>query len=114
MSALTLFFQLLIGHAIGDFVLQPAPMSSGKNRHNRLKEQHGPGFPDWYYWLSAHSLTHAGIVYVITGNALFALIEAVGHWSVDFIKCDRHINLHQDQAIHLGFKVLYCVLFVTF
>ncbi len=112
MEALILFFKFLIGHALGDFVLQPAPMSTGKNRNNRLREQYGEGFPSWHYWLSAHALTHAGLVYVASGSALFAFIEAVSHWAIDYCKCERWINLHQDQAIHLLFKVGYCVLFM--
>lgn len=110
MEVMILFFQLLIGHALGDFVLQPAPMSAGKNRHNKLDEKHGEGFPPWYYWLSAHSLTHAGIVFVITGSALFALIETLTHWVTDYFKCERWINLHQDQALHVGVKVIYCLI----
>jgi hypothetical protein len=89
MDIVILFFQLLIGHALGDFVLQSAAMSSGKNRHHNLKEQYGEGFPDWYYWLSAHALTHAGLVYIITGSALLAFIELIGHWVIDFTKVTR-------------------------
>jgi hypothetical protein len=114
MALLVLFFQLLIGHAIGDFVLQPGPMSSGKNRHNRLYEQYGEGFPAWYYWLSAHALTHAGIVYVTTGSALCAFLEFVSHWLIDFGKCEKTYSLHVDQLLHILFKVLYCVLLVYF
>jgi hypothetical protein len=111
MELLVLFFQLLVGHAIGDFVLQPNPMSSGKNRHNRLHEQYGEGFPPWYYWLSAHSLTHAGIVFIITGSFLFAVLESISHWLIDFGKCEKRYNLHVDQLLHISFKVLYCGLF---
>lgn len=111
MPELVLFFQLVIGHAVADFVLQPGAMSSGKNRNANLRDQYGEGFPQWYYWLSAHSLTHAGIVYLITANPLFALIEAISHWWIDYFKCERWINLHQDQALHLAFKALYCVIF---
>ena len=114
MEPVILLFQLLIGHAIGDFVLQPSPMSTGKNRHNRLHEQYGDGFPPWYYWLSAHSLTHAGIVYVITGSTLCAALECVSHWLIDFGKCEKNYSLHIDQGLHMLFKVLYCVLLVYF
>jgi hypothetical protein len=110
MEVMILFFQLLIGHAVGDFVLQPSPMSAGKNRHNKLEKTYGEGFPPWYYWLSAHSLTHAGIVFVITGNALFALVEALTHWVTDYFKCERSISLHQDQALHVGVKALFCLI----
>jgi hypothetical protein len=110
MELVPLLFQLLIGHAVGDFVLQPSPMSSGKNRNNRLQEQYGESFPPWYYWLSAHALTHAGLVYVITGSALCAVLEAASHWLIDFGKCEKGYSLHVDQCLHMLFKVLYCVL----
>ena len=110
MAALALFFKLLMGHAVGDYVLQPSPMSQAKCRNNSLQAQHGPDFPPWYYWLSAHALTHAGIVYLITGSYLFAVIELLSHWLIDHLKCENKIGLHQDQALHLAFKALYCVL----
>lgn len=112
MEVLTLFFQLLVGHAVGDFVLQPNPMSSGKNRHNRLHEQYGDGFPPWYYWLSAHALTHCGIVYLITGSMLCAVLEFFSHWLIDFGKCEKNYSLHVDQCLHLSFKVFYSLLLV--
>lgn len=111
MELLTLFFNLLIGHAIADFVLQPAPMSRGKNRRNKLQDEYGQGFPPWYYWLSAHALTHAGFVIMITGSVLFAVIEALTHALIDIGKCERLYNFHMDQILHVTLKALYCVLF---
>lgn len=112
MEMLVLFFTLLIGHSIADFVLQPAPMSRGKNRRNsiKLREEYGPGFPAWYYWLSSHALTHAGAVYIITGSALCAVIEALAHFLIDLGKCERYYNFHIDQALHVACKLLYLLL----
>jgi hypothetical protein len=67
--------------------------------------------PQWYYWLTSHALTHAGIVIIITGSNLFALIEAISHWLIDFCKGEKWVSLHQDELGHLCFKVLYCVIF---
>lgn len=110
MEFLILFFQLLIGHAVGDFVLQPNPMSAGKSRHNPLHAKAGDGFPPWYYWLSAHALTHSGFVFLITGSFLCAILECVSHWLIDFGKCENAYNLHVDQLLHMLLKVLFCVL----
>lgn len=110
MDVLTLFFLLLIGHAVGDYVLQPGPMSTGKNRHKNLVAMYGVDFPPWYYWLSAHALVHAAIVYAITTSPLFALIEAGSHWATDYLKCGRRINLHVDQGLHIAVKLLFCVI----
>ena len=108
MSIIVIFYLLFIGHMVGDFVLQPSPMSSGKNRHNNLREQYGESFPHWYYWLTAHSLTHSGLVYIITQNFWISIVELVSHWIIDYFKCERWISLNQDQILHLLFKVGYC------
>jgi hypothetical protein len=63
---------------------------------------------------SAHALTHAGIVYVITGSVLCAGLEFATHWLIDFGKCEKNYSLHIDQGMHMAFKVLYCVLLVYF
>ncbi len=108
MEALSLLILMLAGHLVGDFVLQPAPMSSGKNR-NKSREQFDDGFPQWYYWLSAHASAHGLIVYFITGSILFLVLEFLSHWMIDFIKCDKLINLHQDQALHILTKVAFAL-----
>ena len=105
-----LFFQLLIGHAVADFVFQSDTMAIAKSRHGQLEKAHGENFPPWYYWLTAHSLIHGGAVYLLTGNVVFGLIETVLHWSIDFTKQERWINFHQDQALHILCKILYCTL----
>jgi len=112
MELLVLLFTLLIGHAVADFVLQPAPMSRGKNRRNsvRLREEYGQGFPSWYYWLGSHALTHAGAVLLITGSPLCALIEALAHFLIDLGKCEHLYNFHIDQCLHAACKVLYVIL----
>ena len=111
MEVLILFFNLVIGHCVGDYVLQPGPMSAAKSRKNNLKEQYGESFPHWYYWLTAHALTHAGIVILLTGNYLFAILETISHWLIDYAKCEKWINIHQDQIGHMIFKVIYCIIF---
>ncbi len=102
-------FMLFFGHALGDFVLQPEAMGYGKNRNDQIHDKEHSLFPRWYYWLSAHSLVHAGLVYLITGSLLFGLIELAIHWLTDFMKCEGKISIHQDQGIHLGCKVLYAL-----
>lgn len=98
-----LFFQLLILHALCDFALQGEAMAVYKNRHN---EPDNPNMPQWYYWLTAHSLIHAGGVYLILGP-FYALIELVLHWLIDFAKCEKFTNLHEDQIMHIGAKAVY-------
>lgn len=103
-----LFFKLLIGHAVADFVLQSDTMARAKSRHSDFGKSQGSSFPQWYYWLTAHALVHGGAVYLLTGSAVLGLIETLLHWAIDFAKQERWINFHQDQALHLLCKVLYC------
>jgi hypothetical protein len=43
------FFVLVCGHALADFVLQPAEMGYGKNRKERVKRSLSPHLPAWQY-----------------------------------------------------------------
>lgn len=109
MPGFELFFQLLVGHAAADFVFQPDPMARGKNRHSEIHRQKSAGFPKWYYWLGAHALLHGGMVYIITGSFVLGLIETLSHWSIDSAKSEGFINFHQDQALHISFKIGYLI-----
>ena len=98
---LILIFKLLIGHAIADFALQNDAMQY-KNRHKKPTNI-PPGqklMPTWGYWMTAHALIHAGLVYFITGLWWAALIQCVTHWVIDFAKCESWTNPNQDQALH--------------
>ncbi len=105
---MVLFFELLLGHALADFVLQSDTMATSKSRHFRSAVDRGNGFPPWYYWLAAHSLIHGGVVYLVTGSWALGLAEIVLHTVIDFAKCEHKINFHQDQALHVLCKVAYC------
>ena len=104
-----LFFKLLIGHALADFAFQSDVMAKGKNRHHEMS--YVPVGQErvaiWFYYLTAHALIHAGVVWAITGNVLLALAELVLHWVIDFAKCEGWINLHTDQSLHIICRVLY-------
>lgn len=100
-------FLLFCGHALADFVLQPAVMGQGKNRNNTIHDKESIVFPHWCYWLTAHSFVHGGVVFLITNSLLLAMLEVVLHWLIDFAKCEGKLNVHQDQAIHISCKVAY-------
>lgn len=102
-------FLLLIGHAFADFALQTPAMANGKSPLNVPKNIPKGQKPTivWPYYLSAHTLIHAGAVYVVTGSLLFALAEAVTHFFFDLAKSLNYTNPHIDQILHLLMKVLY-------
>lgn len=102
-------FQLLVGHALGDFALQSDWMAKNKNRNvSPSYVPTGQTFtPTWFYVLSAHALIHGGLVYLITGNLVFGLVETVLHWTIDFFKCENIIGPHTDQITHIWWKIIY-------
>jgi len=102
-----LFFLLVAGHALMDFPGQAGPIAHEKSRHSKSELQNAV---PWYYWLTAHSLTHGLAVAFITGSAGLGLIETVLHWIIDFVKCEGWTSIHTDQALHILCKVAYCVM----
>jgi hypothetical protein len=105
---LTLLFKLLIAHAFADFAFQSDAIGKGKNRHNKTEPPPGAKFtPCWIYYLTAHSLIHGGMVYLVTGSALIGILETVAHWIIDFGKCDNRYGVHVDQLLHLTCKFFW-------
>lgn len=104
----TLLFLLIAGHALADFVLQTETMAMGKNRHSGIHEEKGQHFPPWQYWLSAHTLIHGGIVFLITQSLILGLLETALHTVIDALKCEGKLSFHQDQALHMICKIVYC------
>ena len=109
-----LLFALIIGHALADYPLQGKFLAIRKNRHIKPLE-YGADVPAtiWVYCLSAHSLVHAGAVWVITGSAALGFAEFVLHWTIDFAKCEKWTTFHQDQGLHLLSKLAYVLLLWT-
>lgn len=100
----SIFFQLLVGHAIADFALQSDTMAREK-RPNKIF---------WHYWLFAHSLTHGGMVYIVTDNYLFGVAETILHFLCDYCKCRRWLTVHQDQFLHILCKLGYVTTLLYF
>lgn len=103
---IALFFAMAVVHAIADFPLQGAWLAQHKSRHNANNRS------EWMVALCAHSLIHAGGVWLITGSMLFGGIELVLHSAIDMTKCEKRINLLTDQSLHLLCKAGYAVALV--
>lgn len=109
LDLVSLVIFLLVGHVVGDYILQNDFMAKAKNHNNPLGQE------TWKAVLPAHAVIHAGLVYVITGSVVCFLIEAMSHACIDYLKCDRRISFYQDQVLHLAIKgviVLYWVVFL--
>lgn len=100
---LALFFALVIGHALADFPLQGAYLSIHKSREG------ADGTTDWIVALAAHSLIHAGAVWLLTGSMILGLVELVLHAAIDFGKCEKRYGLLADQSMHLLCKIGFVI-----
>lgn len=105
-------FLLIMGHAVADYPLQSDTMAKGKNKNRPLDLSKIPAGQKpiktvWIYWLSAHSLTHAVAVYLVTNSSLLAFAEFVCHWIIDYAKCENLTTIHTDQALHIFCKIAW-------
>ncbi|MEO0445599.1 MAG: DUF3307 domain-containing protein [Verrucomicrobiota bacterium] len=101
-------FAFLIAHAIADFSLQSEFLALGKNHRSDHSFQGLEGTRGiWFHCLTAHSLVHAGAVWIVSGNVYLGLIEFGLHWFIDFIKSERWTNFHVDQLLHVLCKAGY-------
>jgi len=109
----TLFFALVILHALADFALQNEFIALSKVPGADLScffgtENQPKGV--WIYSLAAHSLLHGGGVWLITGSPLFGLVEFFLHAVIDLLKSKEKINFHSDQLCHLTCKLAYAII----
>lgn len=105
---LELFALMVAGHALADYPLQGEFLAKAKNHRAPIE-----GVP-FYQALGAHSAIHAGGVGIITGSICLALAEFCIHTATDYAKCDGRISFNTDQAIHIGCKVAWAALAVSF
>ena len=111
LAGLIILFALVIGHALGDHPLQGEYLALYKNRHNMPEPHLSPTQQPtiWPHCLTAHSLIHAGIVWIVTTSPLLGVIEFVLHWFIDLAKAERITNIHVDQLLHLLCKIAYVI-----
>ena len=104
-------FWLIVGHAVADFALQSPDMAKGKNRNRTMEAPPGQKYvPCWPHWLTAHALIHGGAVAAATGSVWLGLAETLAHWLIDFGKCENWYGPNEDQAAHIGCKVIWWLL----
>ena len=93
-----------IMHALADFPLQGDYIAKQKCRRQ------ADNLSVWIVALSAHSLIHAGGVWLVSGSLVFATAELVLHASIDIAKGEGGFGLITDQMLHLACKVVFVVL----
>ena len=100
---LALFFAFAISHALADFPLQGDYLARVKQRSK------ADSMPEWFIALTAHSLIHAGGVWLVTGSVTLAAIELLLHWLIDLGKGEGYYGYVADQVLHLTCKVVYVI-----
>ena len=64
----------------------------------------------WVWWMTGHVSIDGLIVYFITGSSLIALLEALLHFYIDYLKCIGKFNLLVDQMLHILCKCIWVLL----
>lgn len=104
----TMLLYLVVGHFLADYPLQGDFLATAKDRNSVL------GKLFWRHALTAHSMIHAGFVFLITGSFLLAILEGMIHGTTDFLKCEKKISLNTDQAIHILCKIVWAAIAVFY
>lgn len=104
MGPLTVISLLIAGHCLADFPLQSEAIAINKNRHAKTElQKHVP----FWYWLLSHSIIHGAAVGLITGSLGLGIAETIAHAAIDFGKCEKWYNIHQDQVLHVVCKIIW-------
>ena len=101
-----ILFYLICLHFICDYPLQGDTVAREKNRHSPSELQK---YVPWYYWLFSHAAMHALAVVFVTNNLILGILELIAHWIIDYGKCEKWYDIHVDQALHIGCKILWWV-----
>lgn len=101
-----MFAAFVVVHALADFPLQGSYLALHK-----VRSQKGAS-GEWIVALSAHSVIHAGGVWLVSGSLGFAAAELVVHCLIDLGKGEGKYGLITDQLLHLGCKLVYVILLV--
>lgn len=102
----SLFFAFLVIHTLADFPLQGDYLARQKVRSTATCTT------DWLIALTAHSIIHAGGVWLVTGSLGLGLAELVLHWLIDLAKGEGKFGVVVDQSLHLLCKLAYVVILV--
>jgi hypothetical protein len=97
-------FALIGAHALADYPLQGDFLAKAKNRSAPI-----PGVP-WWQALGAHAIIHGAAVAAITKSPALGVAETIIHAVTDDLKCRGKLTYNQDQAIHLGCKLLWALI----
>jgi hypothetical protein len=102
-----LFAAFVVMHALADFPLQGDYIAKQKSRRQ------ADNFSVWVVALTAHSVIHAGGVWLVSGSFAFGVAELFAHALIDVAKGEGKFGLIPDQLLHLACKVVYALMLVN-
>ena len=100
---LPLFCALVVVHVLADFPLQGDYLARQKVRKT------ASGRAEWAVALSAHSIMHAGGVWLVSGSLALGFVELVLHALIDLAKGEEKFGLVADQSLHVLCKLGYVI-----
>jgi hypothetical protein len=103
---LAVFAAFLVMHALADYPLQGDFLANQKARDQADSRE------VWIVALCAHSVIHAGGVWLVSGSLVYGVVEFVLHALIDLGKGEKKFGLMTDQLLHLGCKVVYAILLI--
>ncbi len=103
-GAPALFAAFVVMHALADFPLQGDFLANQKARSQADSRS------VWIVALTAHSVIHAGGVWLVSGSLAFGMAELVLHALIDLGKGEKRFGFVADQLLHLGCKLVYALL----
>jgi len=106
---------LIFSHAISDMALQHEYIGKYKARRTKcIDPLTGIQITVWPFVLSAHALINGALVYFITESVILGLAESLAHLIIDFVSCERWINLLQDQILHILCKGIWAYIWIWY
>jgi hypothetical protein len=113
MKFLIIMFWLLVAHVLADYSLQSPEMGKYKNKRNIPTPPDSKAKPVsvWVAYMTAHALTHAGLVALVVGVPL-GFVLGVCHWIQDYLKCKYQYSPNLDQIIHVGVLTVIGIIFM--
>jgi hypothetical protein len=99
-----IFAAFVVVHALADFPLQGDYIAKQKSRAQ------ADSFSVWVIALAAHSVIHAGGVWLVSGSLAFGIAELGAHALIDAYKGEGRFGIVADQSLHLACKVVYALL----
>jgi len=103
-----LFAALVVAHALADFPLQGSYLASKKIRSK------ADNFSEYIVALLAHSVIHAGAVWLVSGSLVLGMVEFVLHGIIDSAKGKGKYSILTDHILHLASKLSYVVVLVIY